>query len=131
VFPKVTPRDRDGNVWMGTFGQGLLRLRHGRVERFTRRDGLSSDMINALSEDREGDLWVGTARGIDRFRDPRFVHLSSLDGLSGDLVTAVYAARQGGAWVGTYGGGLDHVTANRISRYLTASGLSSITLLSS
>jgi signal transduction histidine kinase/ligand-binding sensor domain-containing protein len=117
VVPKVTLRDHNGAVWIGTFGQGLLRLRNGLVEKFTRRDGLSSDMINSLSEDREGDLWIGTARGIDRFRDPKVVHLSSFDGLSGDLVTAVYAARQGGAWVGTSEGGLNHVTATHITRY--------------
>jgi signal transduction histidine kinase/ligand-binding sensor domain-containing protein len=128
VVPKVTLRDHDGNVWLGTFGQGLLRLRHGRLERFTRREGLSSDMIYTLSEDREGDLWVGTARGIDRFRDPKVVHLSSADGLSSDLVTAVYAARQGGAWVGTYGSGLNHVTASHITQYLKDSGLPSNTI---
>jgi ligand-binding sensor domain-containing protein len=56
VVPKVMLRDHDGNVWLCTLGQGLLRLRDGRLERFTRRDGLSSDMINTLSEDREGEL---------------------------------------------------------------------------
>jgi signal transduction histidine kinase/ligand-binding sensor domain-containing protein len=130
VFPKVTLRDHDGNVWIGTVGQGLLCLRNDGVERFTRRDGLSSDTINALSEDREGNLWVGTARGIDRFRDPKVVHLSSLDGLSSDLVTAVYAARRGGAWVGTSGGGLNHVTATHIARYLSDSGLPGSTVIS-
>jgi signal transduction histidine kinase/ligand-binding sensor domain-containing protein len=130
VVPKVTLRDHDGNVWMGTLGQGLMRLRYGRVERFTRRDGLSSDLIYTLSEDREGDLWVGTARGIDRFRDPRVVQLSSLDGLSSDSVTAVYAARQGGAWVGTFGSGLNRVTATHIARYLTGSGLPGKTITS-
>ena len=129
IVPRVTLRDHDGNIWMGTFGQGLLRLSHGRLERFTRRDGLSSDMINALAEDREGDLWIGTARGIDRLREPKVVHLSSFDGLSSDVVSAVYAGRQGGAWVGTMGGGLNRVTANRITRYLTDSGLPSNTVL--
>ena len=94
VFPKVTLRDHDGNIWLGTLAQGLLHLSHGRVERFTRRDGLSGDTVNALAEDREGDLWVGTVRGIDRFRDPRVVHVNSLDGLSSDVVTAVYADRK-------------------------------------
>jgi signal transduction histidine kinase/ligand-binding sensor domain-containing protein len=128
LVPKITLRDHDGNVWLGTLGQGLVRLSHGRVERFTRRDGLSSDIIYSLSEDREGDLWVGTARGVDRFRDPKVVHLSSIDGLSSDLVTAVYAARQGGAWVGTFGGGVNRVTATHVTRYLKDSGLPSDTI---
>jgi signal transduction histidine kinase/ligand-binding sensor domain-containing protein len=128
--PRVMLRDHDGNVWIGTFGQGLLRLAHGRLERFTRRDGLSSDVINTLSEDREGDLWIGTARGIDRLRDPKVVHMSSRDGLSSDLVTAVHAAQQGGAWVGTYGGGLNHVKANHNTRYLMDPALPGTTVTS-
>jgi ligand-binding sensor domain-containing protein/two-component sensor histidine kinase len=130
VFPKVTLRDHDGNVWMGTPGQGLLRFRHGRLERFTRVDGLSSDVVHSLSEDREGDLWIGTARGIDRLRDPKVVHVSSINGLSSDLVMAVYAARQGGAWVGTFGGGLNRVTATHITRYPADSGLPGRTVIS-
>jgi signal transduction histidine kinase/ligand-binding sensor domain-containing protein len=130
VIPKVTLRDRDGAIWMGTLGEGLMRLSNGRLERFTRHDGLSGDMINALSEDREGNLWVGTATGLDRFRDPKVVHLTSRDGLSSDLVTAVFAAHQGGAWVGTFGGGLNRVTANRTTQYLKDSGLPSTVILS-
>ena len=130
IIPKVTLRDRDGAIWMGTLGEGLMRLTNGRLQRFTSHDGLSGDMINALSEDREGNLWVGTATGIDRFRDPKVVHLTSRDGLSSDLVTAVFAARQGGAWVGTFGGGLNRVTADHTTRYLKDSGLPSTVILS-
>ena len=71
--PDVGPRrvfvDRDGGVWIGTFGQGLFHLRIGRWERMTQADGLSSDFVYALFEDHEGNIWVGTENGIDRFRE--------------------------------------------------------------
>jgi signal transduction histidine kinase/ligand-binding sensor domain-containing protein len=127
VIARSGLRDHDGNVWIGTVGQGLLRLNHGRLERFTRRDGLSSDTISAVAEDREGDLWIATARGIDRIRDPKVSHLNSLGGLSGDLVTAVQPGRGGGVWVGT-SGGLNFVKGPQIVPFLMESGLTNTTI---
>jgi ligand-binding sensor domain-containing protein/anti-sigma regulatory factor (Ser/Thr protein kinase) len=127
---RVMMRDHEGNIWIGTTGQGLLRLRDGYVERFTRRDGLSSDHISALLEDREGNLWAGTARGVDQFSTPKSIHLSTLDGLSSDYVTSVCSTRQSVTWVGTVGGGLNRVQGGRITPYPMDSGLPSTTVLS-
>lgn len=64
--------DRDGGLWATTLGSGLLRYRTGNAaqqsEHFQRADGLSSDYLQPLLEDREGNLWVGSSRGLDRFR---------------------------------------------------------------
>ncbi len=37
-------------------------------------DGLSGDYINKLFEDREGNIWVATLNGLDRFRELRRPH---------------------------------------------------------
>ncbi|MDH5832835.1 sensor histidine kinase [Luteimonas kalidii] len=67
--------DRDGGLWITTLGRGLHRVRHpeapgaaARVEAFTQADGLTSDQMIVAFEDREGNLWFGTDKGIDRFR---------------------------------------------------------------
>jgi len=52
--------DRQGRLWIGTWGGGLLRLEAGRFTRYTSEDGLPGDLVSALFEDREGRLWVGT-----------------------------------------------------------------------
>ena len=127
---KCLMRDHDGGVWIGTVGQGLLRVSDGRLERFTRVNGLSSDYIRAVLEDREQNLWVATARGLDRFRNPQVLHVSSAEGLSSDMVTGVYPAHDGGMWVGTTGGGLNRVLGKQITHYGTSSGLPSTTIRS-
>ena len=62
-------------------------------------DGLSGDTIFALFEDREGNIWVATTGGIDRFRDFAVPSMSSKQGLAGDFVPAVLAARDGSVWM--------------------------------
>ena len=122
-FSRAMIRDRDGNIWIGTSGQGLLRYRGGRVDRFTRSEGLSSNVVNDLLEDHEGDIWVATARGIDRIRDPKVQLYSTLNGLSSDLINAVYGARDGTVWIGTSAGGLDRLDGEHVIAYSRAAGL--------
>lgn len=87
--------DRDGAVWVGTLGQGLFHLSGGRMERITRSDGLSSDTVYALFEDREGNIWAGTQNGIDRFREYKVASWSTRQGLPGSNVSAILAEPNG------------------------------------
>ena len=77
--------DRDGTLWSANFSSGgLIRARplplppnagnyRGRADTFNARDGLSSDLVHTLFEDREGNIWAGTGLGLDRFRDANLV----------------------------------------------------------
>lgn len=122
--------DRDGNVWIGTTGQGLLRIRDNKVDRLTRTEGLSSNLVSGIVEDQEGDIWVATARGIDRIRDPKFQLFSTLNGLTSDLVNAVYGGQTGAIWIGTAGGGLNRLDGERVTSYSAAAGLPNTMVLS-
>ena len=66
--PKLL-RDRDGGLWIGTWGWGLVHVHHGRTDVFARSDGLSGENVLSLFEDREGNIWVATFDGLDRFRE--------------------------------------------------------------
>ena len=50
-------------------GPGLLHVHKGKTDQFTQPDGLSSDSIRYIFEDREGNVWVCTNNGLDRFHD--------------------------------------------------------------
>jgi len=65
----------DGTLWIATYGQGVIRVKPGTqdpwtTERFDAVRGLSADHASALSFDASGDLWVATARGLDRIQLP-------------------------------------------------------------
>lgn len=65
--------DRDGALWCANAVTGtLLRLRsittrHADVETFTPADGLTLGTPARVFEDTEGDVWVGTSTGLNRF----------------------------------------------------------------
>ena len=110
-------RDRDGNVWVGTGGQGLYILRGATLEHFSRKNGLSSDEVIALVEDHEGNIWAGTSNGIDRFRDPKAARWSTVQGLAGNSILAVCASRAGDLWVSSVGGALDRLRDGVVRHY--------------
>ena len=97
-------RDRNGGLWIGTAAHGLVHSYEGKTSLFTHEDGLSSDEVLALFEDREGTIWVGTSEGIDRFREWPVTPLSVKQGLSNSNATSVLAARDGSIWIGTADG---------------------------
>ena len=101
--------DRHSAIWAATRGDGLYRIWHGRTELLTRLDGLSSNVILALLEDNEGNLWVGTANGLDRLREPKVARWSDRQGLAGNVVTAICAAHDGSLLVGMLKGGLNRI----------------------
>jgi signal transduction histidine kinase/streptogramin lyase len=92
--------DRENTLWVGTIGQGIYRIRGRQVEHFRSSDGLSSDMVNGFFEDREGNMWVTTAKGLDCFRDVRVASFSRREGLTADEIDAVLASRNGTVWAG-------------------------------
>lgn len=76
-----------------------------QVTRYTAEDGLAQNRALAIIQDRTGFIWVGTARGLQRFDGHRFVSYAELDPagppeLSGYIV-ALDLDRLGRLWVAT------------------------------
>jgi len=94
-------RDSNGGLWIGTTDRGLLHVHEGRTDVFAQSDGLSGDYINKFFEDREGNVWVATVNGLDRFRDFAVPTISARQGLSNAIVWSVLGARDGSVWLGT------------------------------
>lgn len=97
-------RDRDGGLWIGTSGIGLIHVKDGQADTFMRMAGLSGNVACSLFEDREGNIWFGSEKGVDRFRKLPVTALSTQQGLPDEVARAVLSTTDGSIWVATNGG---------------------------
>lgn len=105
---------RDGSLWVAGDG-GVWRIRDGKAERRLDR------RVEALLEDRDGNLWMAEAAGRLIRLDPqgRMQVLDGRHGLAGRASPALFEDREGLLWAGTTNGlfriadgpvyGIDHV----------------------
>ena len=59
-------QDMHGNIWFGTTAQGVYKYDGKLFTQFTIKDGLNSDCIWSIMEDKTGTIWFGTSNGICR-----------------------------------------------------------------
>ena len=83
---------------------------------FSELDGLSGDDIYDLFEDREGNIWVGTINGLDRFRELPVATYSRNQGLSEIPWGGMLAARDGSVWFATLNG-LNRLSHGQVAVY--------------
>ncbi len=115
--------DARGDLWLGTDGQGLLRVRDGEVDALTAADGLPADTVKALAAGPDGSLWIGADGGLARLRDGDPTSLTRVEGLDGAFVRSLYVDPQGTLWIGTRGSGLFRWRTGELTAYATGDGL--------
>lgn len=135
--------DRDGILWIGSVGTGLIRWTGGRAWRqWGLAEGLPGDFVTQISRAPDGAEWVSTLRGLARIAPlegsgdretledggprrltPRHIPLPPSLGKA-PPVYAVYAGRRGEVWLSLTPGSV-HVLdplSGRLDRYGEAEG---------
>ncbi len=116
--------DRD-LIWIGTEAGGLNKMTlrrlsiHSYVHSKDDPGSLSKNPVNAIFEDKNGDLWVGTVEG-GLNRKPKgsdqFIHYTSRsNSLSHNSVSAIASDEANHLWIGTWGGGINLLDLNNLS----------------
>jgi len=120
--------DRRGNIWIGTYGGGLIRFDPGDTTftTFNKNQGLASDFVMNIYEDKQGGLWIGTDKGLNHLdiKHGKFTTYTTGDGLTGNLISCVYEDGEGNLWIGTDGFGVNCLKDGKFIRYTMREGLS-------
>lgn len=69
-------RDKSGNLWFGTTGEGVYRYDGKVFTQFTQKDGLCGNSIFYIVLDVSGDIWFGSKEAISRFDGKKFTNIS-------------------------------------------------------
>jgi len=84
---RALAEDRNGCLWVGTRGGGLVRIRKRGSTYEAEHKGLHGLKINTLLEDRTGTLWVGTIEsGLVKLHQNQKLSLTTENGLSNNYV---------------------------------------------
>lgn len=82
-----------------------------RFEHLTVNEGLSHSDAMAVVQDKQGFIWIGTNKGVDRYDGyeikPYLLPIDNDNGLSNNRVRMIQVSPAGVLWAGTEGGGLN------------------------
>lgn len=112
-FPKSAPsafaEDRAGNVWIGLYTGGVVRVANGKFEVI--RDRIPTSFVRDLFIDSKGSLWIATTQGLARIDDPTLPAsqftirtFTRKDGLAADSAYCVAELRDGRFAIGSHRG---------------------------
>lgn len=124
--------DSAGVVWAGTLGgvcrfdgEAFAPFALPRVEVENPESRFSPEVLFAMHEDREGNLWFGTdGEGAHRWDGESFTSFTTKDGLGGNMVRSIASDRHGGIWIGSDGGGVSRYDGAAFRTFTMEDGLS-------
>jgi ligand-binding sensor domain-containing protein len=68
-------RDKAGNLWFGTSGEGVYRYDGKSFTNFTQQDGLCSNLIFSIIEDKAGNIWFGSKEALCHYDGKTFTRI--------------------------------------------------------
>lgn len=76
--------DREGNIWVATFGNGVFCLANLFIENYSDKDGLSNNYINCILKEKSGKILLGTINGLNFFDNEK---IACVNYSSGEQIT--------------------------------------------
>ena len=116
--------DREGNLWVGTADQGLLRVVEQSVSFLQLPGGPLERYVYPLLEDRVGNVWIsGGTRGLMRYDKGRFTRFPLVGAKLPLDISAFFEERDGSLLIGTF---IHGVTRFRAGAWRVASEFSTV-----
>ena len=140
--------DGMGNIWVGYWKKGIAKITFDKQSEtytsinyqneFNNINSLSNNFVRDILEDSNGDIWVGTIRGLNKLKQDDAGNIAftsylndseNKNSLSNNYVLDIFKASDGHLYVGTFGGGLNQIEISNntlnFKQYTTNEGLPS------
>lgn len=97
--------DKQGNLWGGTYRNGLFQLTDGKFTCFSTLEGLSADVNTAIMQFSEDEFWVANEKGsIDIIKNGQITKLQTKTPIPSPQIKHMLKDSKGNVWVSTYAG---------------------------
>ena len=123
-LPTVGFQDREGNMWLGTDGDGIYKFTNSTFVKFDSRHGLSNENVLSIIKDSKGKYWYGTnGGGIFCSEGDVMTNYSTSNGLPNNYITSSAQDKDGNLWFGTRGSGVVKYDGKEFINYTQSGGL--------
>ena len=93
-----------------------------------REQGLPENYVRALTQSRDGYLWVGSDEGVSRFDGLSFFSLGLQEGFQSGPIRVLFGDSYGAVWIGSVDGGLYRWEGKKVRKYAVSDGLPSMSI---
>jgi len=127
--------DNEGNLWFTSNGGGVFFFDGKNFTNYTKKEGLNSNRVFSVMEDKENNLWFGTQNGLTKYKAKQFEHiplpykdttsvwLSKVSRvISPNAAHSLAEDNKGNIWIGTGGVGAYRYDGKKFISYLTEIG---------
>lgn len=120
---RVSYAARNGDVWLALDPARVGRLRGDSYQIFDQAQGMDGREIRAITEDKSGNVWLGSSDGkLFRFNGTRFERVP-LPGLEPGAIQTIHAEDDGRVWLGTLAAGVVVWSDRKVATCSTRQGL--------
>ena len=104
-------------MWFTTFSKGIYKYDGVKFTNFTTKDGLSSNKVNSVIEDKDGLLWFATSKGLCKYDGKTFINFqlpkenpkdvspeTGLPSRESTEILSLIQGKSGDFWLGTFKG---------------------------
>lgn len=123
--------DKENKLWFGTLKEGLYYYDGKSFTNFNKEDGLNSNRIISIVEEKNGNLWLGTGNGLCKYDGNVFTPIPIPEdgkkdlwgeGCNANQVLCLMQDKKGNIWLGTCGGGAYCYDGKTFTSYLSNEG---------
>ena len=127
--------DKSGNIWFTTTKEGVFKYNGETFTNITEKNGLCSNVVWSVVEDKNGLLWFATAKGLCSYDGNTFVHIplpqedshsvspeTGFQSRKTEVALTVIQDRKGNFWLGTNASGAYKYDGKTFTSFLKYEG---------